>query len=51
MDRQPTADIRFDVFYRRYVAACRELRAMPLTKSELVALIGCLAERVAATLH
>jgi hypothetical protein len=41
----------FDVFYRRYVAACRELRAMPLTKPEVRALIECLAQRVVATLH
>jgi hypothetical protein len=35
----------------RYVAACRELRALPLTRSELLALIDCLAEHAAATLH
>jgi hypothetical protein len=40
----------FDVFYRRYVAACLELRAVPLTRSELLALIDCLARRAAATL-
>jgi hypothetical protein len=41
----------FEGFYRRYVGACQELRAMPLTKSELLALIGALAERVVATPH
>ena len=42
---------QFDAFYMRYVAACRELHAIPLTKPELLALIGALAERAIATLH
>jgi len=33
--------------YRRYVAACCELRAMPLTRTYLLRLIDCLAERAA----
>jgi hypothetical protein len=41
----------FEVFYSRYVVACRELRVVSLTSSELLALIDCLAERAAATMH
>jgi hypothetical protein len=51
MHRQPAPVSPFDAFYMRYVAACRELHAIPLTKPELLALIGALAERAIATLH
>ena len=47
MSRQRRAP-SFGVFYSRYLAACRELRAAPLIR---LALMGCLAERAAATLH
>jgi hypothetical protein len=51
MHHQPAASFRFEDFYSRYVAACLELRAIPLTKLELLTLIGALAERPFAILH
>jgi hypothetical protein len=49
--RSVAGNAMFDAFYARYATACALLEIVPLSQSDLLALIEALLQRVGATIQ